>query len=125
MTDIDVLIAGNIQAIMKEQNKKQVDLATALDTNKQTVNKMLNGSRKISAGELKQIAEFLKVKMDDLTTIPTNIEETTFAPVLMGQMDSEEAIQTLRIADEISDLVLFHKRVRENGTAMMSPWGDM
>jgi hypothetical protein len=42
----------------------------------------------------------------------------------MGKVQSEEARQALKTADELSDMILFHKRVRQNGTAMMSPWGD-
>ena len=56
MVDMNMTIAGNILALLKKQNKKQTDLAEALNTNRQTVNKMLNGSRMINAIELKQIA---------------------------------------------------------------------
>ena len=42
----------------------------------------------------------------------------------MGKVQSEEARQALKIADELSDMILFHKRVRENGNAMMQPWGN-
>lgn len=33
-------------------------------------------------------------------------------------VQSEQAKQALRIADELSDMILFHKRVRENGNAI-------
>ena len=65
MIDMNMIIAGNIQALLKKQNKKQTDLADALGTNKQTVNKMLNGARMINAIELKSISEYRGVKMEE------------------------------------------------------------
>ena len=59
MFDVNSMIAANIVAILKKQNRKQIDLAGALQTNKQTISKMLNGSRMINAIELKRIAEIL------------------------------------------------------------------
>ena len=64
MVDINTIIAGNIFVLLKKQNKKQTDLADALGTTKQTVNKMLNGTRMINAAELKSIADYLGVKME-------------------------------------------------------------
>lgn len=43
MLDVNSMIAANIVTILKQQNKKQIDLADALQTNKQTISKMLNG----------------------------------------------------------------------------------
>lgn len=65
MVDMSVIIVGNILAILKKQNKKQIDLAETLQTNKQTVSKMFNGARMINAIELKQIADFLVIKMEE------------------------------------------------------------
>ena len=42
MNDINMIIARNILTILKKQNKKQVDLAEALQTNKQTISKKIN-----------------------------------------------------------------------------------
>lgn len=49
----------------EKQNRKQTDLAKAIGTSKQTVNKMLNGTRMINTAELKSISDFLGVKMED------------------------------------------------------------
>lgn len=49
MIDVNAMIAANIAANLKRQNKKQIDLAEALQMNKQTISKMLNGSRMINA----------------------------------------------------------------------------
>lgn len=124
MIDMNVVIANNILELMKKQNKKQVDLADYLDTNKQTVNKMLNGSRMINAVELKKIADFLGVKMENLTRINDTINDTDVIRAFMGKVNSEEAIKGLKIADKISDMILFHRRVKENGVEMMEAWED-
>ena len=124
MVDMNMMIAGNILSLLKKQNKKQTDLANALRTNKQTVNKMLNGTRMINAVELKSIAEYLGVKMEELTKIPSIHADTNIVHVFMGKVQSEQAKQALVIADELSDIILFHKKVRENGEAMMIAWED-
>lgn len=124
MVDMNTVIAGNILSLLKKQNKKQTDLANALRTNKQTVNKMLNGTRMINAVELKSIAEYLGVKMEELTKIASIHADTNIVHVFMGKVQSEQAKQALVIADELSDMILFHKKVRENGEAMMIAWED-
>lgn len=122
MVDMNMVIAGNILAILKQQNKKQIDLAEALQTNKQTVNKMINGSRMINAIELKQIADFLGVKMEELTKIPAKTTDTDLVHAFMGKVTSEQAKRALETADKLSDMILFHKRIRENGKVMMEAW---
>lgn len=122
MIDVNEMIAANIVAILKQQNKKQIDLADALQTNKQTVSKMLNGSRMINAVELKRIAEFLGVKMEELTKLRENVADTDIVHAFMGKVESEQAKEALQIADRLSDMILFHRIVRENGTVMMESW---
>ena len=122
MLDVNAMIAANIVAILKKQNKKQIDLAEALQTNKQTISKMLNGSRMINAVELKHIAEFLGVKMEELTRVREDSADTDMIHAFMGKVESDEAKEALNIADKLSDMILFHSRVRDNGVAMMKPW---
>ena len=117
MLDVNSMIAANIVTILKQQNKKQIDLADALQTNKQTISKMLNGSRMINAVELKHIAEFLGVKMEELTKVHEASVDT-----FMGKVESEEAKEALHIADRLSDMILFHSRIRKNGMKMMESW---
>ena len=124
MIDINTIIAGNIFVLLKKQNKKQTDLADALGTTKQTVNKMLNGTRMINAAELKSIADYLGVKMEELTRISAVQTDTDVVHVFMGKVQSEQAKWALEIADELSDMILFHKKVRENGNAVMTAWED-
>ena len=122
MFDVNAIIAANIVNILKKQNRKQMDLADALQTNKQTISKMLNGSRMINAAELKRIAEFLGVKMEELTKLQEACGDTDIVHVFMGKVESKEAKEALNIADKLSDMILFHKRVRDYGTAMMKSW---
>ena len=56
MNNINFIIAKNITTIMAEKKIKQIELANAMGTTKQTISKMLNGVRVISAGELCKIA---------------------------------------------------------------------
>lgn len=122
MIGLSAVIARNILVLLKQQNKKQVDLAEALHTNKQTVSKMLGGARMINAIELKQIAEFLGVKMEELTRIQETVVDTDIVHAFMGKVESEQAKNALKMADILSDMILFHSQVRENGAAMMEAW---
>ena len=122
MMDVNAMIAANIAAILKQQNRKQIDLAEALQTNRQTVSKMLNGSRMIHAIELKKMAEFLGVKMEELTRIPENTADTDIVHAFMGKVESKQAKEALQIADKLSDMILFHRKVRENGMTMLETW---
>ncbi len=122
MSDINMMIARNILAILKKQKKKQVELAEALGTNKQTISRMLNGARMINAIELKQIADFLCVKMEELTKIPENMPNTDVIHVFMGKVESEQGKNALEIADKLSDMIIFHSKVKENGIVMMEEY---
>ena len=122
MVDMNDVIAGNILNLLRLQNKKQTELADFMGTNKQTVNKMLNGSRMINAAELRSMADFFGVRMEELTKMPRTPVERDVVHVFMGKMSSKQAEEALKTADELSDLILFHKRVRENGTAMAAAW---
>lgn len=122
MVDMNMAIASNILALLKQQNKKQIDLAEALQTNKQTISKMLGGVRMINAIELKRIADFLGVKMEELTKLRENTMDTDVVHAFMGKVDSGQAKNALEIADKLSDMILFHSRVRENGAIMMEAW---
>ena len=124
MVDMNMIIANNIMSCLKKQNRKQTDMAEGIGTTKQTVNKMLNGSRMINAIELKMIADFLGVKMEELTKMPEIVQEENVVHAFMGKVASQQAKDALLIADKLSDMNLFHRSVRENGTLMMEAWGD-
>ena len=122
MLDMNLVIANNILMRLKEQNKKQVDLADGIGISKQTVSKMLNGSRAINAIELRKIAEYLGVTMDTLAKLPEAPQENNIIHAFMGRVASDGGKNALAIADTLSDMILFHTRVRTNGMQMMQPW---
>ncbi|MBR1710483.1 MAG: helix-turn-helix transcriptional regulator [Clostridia bacterium] len=122
MTDINMMIANNILDILRKQGKKQLDLAEGIGVSKQTMSKMLNGGRIINAVELKKISDYLKVSMDKIMITPEVCVETDVIHTFMGRVETDEAREALRIADEVSDMILFHHRVRENSVKMNQPW---
>ena len=122
MFDMNTVIANNILSCLKSQNKKQIDLAEGIGTSKQTVSKMLNGSRAINAIELKSIANYLGVSMDTLAKLPDTPQDTNVARAFMGRVASDGGKDALATADKLSDMILFHSKVRANGTQMMQPW---
>lgn len=121
MMDINLMIANNIFTIMKKQGKKQVELADGIGVSKATISKMLNGSRTINAVELKKIAEYLNSSMDAIMQIPDAPIEMDAIHAFMGKVETEEAREALKVADKVSDLIVFHSRVRRNGIKMMNP----
>lgn len=122
MVNMNEIISNNIINIMKQNGKKQIDLAGYLGVSKQIVCKMLSGVRAINAVELKKIAEFLGVSMESLVKIPGIIPETNAVKVFMGRVESTEAKEGLKIADEIADMICFYERTRENAEKMLQPW---
>ena len=122
MVNVNEIISNNIMNIMKQNNKKQVDLAGYLGVSKQVTSKMLNGARIINAIELKKIAEFLDVSMESLVKVPQVIPETNTVKAFMGRVESQEAKDGLAIADEIANLICFYARTHENAIEMMQPW---
>ncbi|MDE7184282.1 MAG: helix-turn-helix domain-containing protein [Lachnospiraceae bacterium] len=108
--------------VMKQNEKKQVELAGYLGVSKQIISKMLSGSRIINAIELHKIAEFLNVSMESLVKVPEVIHETNAVKAFMGRVESQEAKEGLEIADEIADMICFYARTRENARKMLQPW---
>ena len=81
------IIAMNISNLLSQKKKKRQDLADALDIPKQTISKMLNGARMISALELSKIANYLNVSMDSLVHEKSQV---VYSPmkVFMGEVKS-------------------------------------
>jgi transcriptional regulator with XRE-family HTH domain len=124
MLDVNMIIANNIQAELKKENKKQVDLAEGIGVSKQTMSKIMNGARAINAIELHKISEYLHVSMDSLMKMPEKPMDMNVIHAFMGRVKTEEARKGIQLADELSDMILFHTRVCENGKKMEQPWED-
>ena len=122
MVNMNEIISNNIINIMKQNEKKQIDLAGYLGVSKQVISKMLSGARMINAIELQQIAEFLGVSMESLVKVPQIIPETNTVKAFMGRVESQEAKEGLKLADEIAELICFYARSHENAEEMMQPW---
>ena len=43
---------------------------------------------------------------------------------LLARAKTEEAKKGIQLADELSDMILFHTRIKENGEKMEQPWDD-
>lgn len=122
MVNMNDIISNNIINIMKQSEKKQVDLAGYLGVSKQIISKMLSGARMINAIELQKISEFFNVSMESLVKVPKVIPETNAVKVFMGRVESQEAKEGLEIADEIANMICFYARTRKNAEEMMQPW---
>ena len=119
-----MIIANNIQAELKKENKKQVDLAKEIGVSKQTMSKIMNGTKAINAIELYKISEYLHVSTDSLTKMPEELADTNLICMFMERAKTEEARKGIQLADELSDMILFHSRVYENGKKMEQSWED-
>ena len=88
------------------------------------MSKIMNGARAINAIELHKISEYLHVSMDSLMKMPEKPMDTNVIHAFMGRVKTEEARKGIQLADELSDMILFHTRVCENGKRMEQPWED-
>lgn len=122
MVNASEIISNNIMNIMKQNGKKQIDLAEYLGVSKQVVSKMLTGGRMINAVELQKISEFLGTAMENLVKRPEILKETNAIKAFMGKVETQEAKDGLGIADEVANLICFYARTRENAEKMMKPW---
>ena len=122
MVKASEIISNNIVNIMKQNGKKQIDLAEHLGVSKQVISKMLTGGRMINAIELQKISEFLGTSMENLVKRPEAFQETNAIKAFMGKVETQEARDGLEIADEIANLICFYARTRENAEEMMKPW---
>lgn len=122
MVDINVVVINNIMDQMKKHHMKQIDLANAIGVSKQIMSKMLNGSRLISVAELHKIADYFRIRMDDLMKVPAESSEMDAMRAFMGKVGSEAAREALHTADELADMIIFHANVRENAKVMSETW---
>lgn len=107
--NMNEVIAMNISNLLSQNKKKQQDLADALNMPKQTISKILNGARMISAPELSKIAHFFNVTMDSL--VQEN-NQVIYSPikVFMGEVNSESGRAAIETAEKLMDLYSFHHK---------------
>ena len=117
-----MIIVNNIQKELTTKNISIIDLAYGINMPIETINKIMNGSKTINANDLYKIAEFLDVSLETLMKAQEFPTGTNAVNTFMGRVKSKEAQRGIEIADELSDMILFHTRVYENGKKMEKPW---
>lgn len=78
----------------------------------------MNGARAITAIELHKISEYLQVSMDSLMKMSEKPMDMSVIHSFMGRVKTEEARKGIQLADELSNMILFHAMVCENGKKM-------
>lgn len=101
---LEQVMTENIRRQLKEQKKKQTELAEALEMPRQTVSKLLAGTRTITAAELKRISEFLGVPMESLMEEEGEDSTAGFPEGYLRQAASREAQEGIRAALAIMEL---------------------
>lgn len=122
MVGMNATISNNVLMLLKQNGKKQNDLADALGISKQVMSNMLTGSRMISAIELHSIADYFHVSMESLMKAPVEMKDVNAVHAFMGEVNSDQARKSLEIADEMADMVLFYSRMTANAEALEQAW---
>lgn len=122
MIDVNMIIVNNIQKELTTKNISIIDLAYGINMPIETINKIMNGSKTINANDLHKIVEFLDVSLETLMKAQEFPNGTNAVNTFIGRVKSKEAQRGIEIADELSDMILFHTRVYENGKKMEKPW---
>ena len=89
-----------------------------------SMSKIMNGARAITAIELHKISEYLQVSMDSLMKMSEKPMDMSVIHSFMGRVKTEEARKGIQLADELSNMILFHAMVCENGKKMKQSWED-
>lgn len=109
MANQDIIIVKNIVKTLKEKQIKQSQLAEKMNLPRQTVNKMLNLTRVISATEMKQIAMILETTIDSFFEITEeNFQQNTLRNIV-DKVENEKSKETILIADELINMIIFHR----------------
>lgn len=121
MHDMNLIIANNIRMCLKEQGVTFEELAEQTDISLSEIRKILTGSQSINAHQLSRITECLNVTTAELSKIPEKETSQDLTVLFAERIASESGRRALEIADEVSDLIIFHRKVRKNGTRMLEP----
>lgn len=103
MKGFDLIVAENIKKKLAETQKKQTDLANFLGFPRQTVNKILNGKRNITATELNRVAEFFCCSIGDLTK--NSSVDCSVKAFFMGNISNPETQERINIVYDLSKII--------------------
>ena len=118
----NAVISNNVLLLLKQNGKKQNDLAETLGISKQVRSNMLSGSRMINAIELCQMADFFHVSMESLMRSASGAKDINAVHAFMGDVKTPSARKSLEIADEMADMVLFYARMRSTAEELDKAW---
>lgn len=122
MIDVNMIIVNNIQRELTKKNISIIDLAYGTNISIESMNKIMNGSKTINVIVLHKIAEFLDVPIETFTKVQEFQADANAVNKFIGRIKSNETKRGIEVADELSDMILFHTRVYENGKKMEKPW---
>lgn len=119
--DMNDIIGENITEVLREKGKTVEELAEALNLSVTEVRQVLWGIQVINGPMMSAIAVYLGIERARLVRILSNIMDRDIMGLFGSRVSSENGKHAIRLADEISDMILFHSRVRKNGEQMMHP----
>lgn len=115
------VIGYNLEVILSEKRIRQAELAERIGVPRQTINKIVHGRKRVSASELKDLANALGVSMDDFFVEPKE-SPVDLIQSLIEKVTSREARLGLMHAKKIMDLHVFHSELRESGQYLEQEW---
>lgn len=122
MLDINLIVSKNIMDLMKKSNTSRNDLAKVIGVSEQIMGNILDGTRLVSVAELRTIADYYHITVDELMQNSENDGGVDVVRAFMGKVSTESAKEAIRIADELADMIIFHAKVRVNAKTMSQPW---
>lgn len=103
---LDKILLTNIKTYLTQTRQKQSALAAHMNLKRQTVSKMLSGTRTITAVEFKQIADFLGVPMEKLLENPASSSPKDVIDTFVSRMNTVNEKQAILLADELINMLL-------------------
>ena len=95
MKNLNLIIGQNIKKMLKINSLTQTELSNHLGVPRQTINKIVSGSRVVSCIELKSIANFFACSMEKIIEEQTDVvySDNVFAFLMsdkrLGNMDDD------------------------------------
>lgn len=119
MVDMSTVIGHNIREAMRSRGFNVSGLAVCLGVSPVVIRSMLDGSRLVSASELRRVADVLGTTTECLSRVSNTYCDSNFVSVFGSRVNSEGGLHALQVADTLSDMILFHSRVRRNGESAL------
>ena len=119
MVDMNSVIIVNIQKFIRTQDRTIKEIADGTGLSTTEVAQLLNGTKAITVPELKKFADFFGVTIQEFMQIHGDICYLSSIEQLKLKIVDGKYKEALDIADRLSDMILFLKKVRENVEKMM------